>query len=229
MEKLIYTLEGAKIDDPAGLASSLQAAGASRVRINLSDETVAPAAPLAQKRGDILPNAAVQFWLQSSNAMFRDIAEEVVRSVCEEFHGWLVSESLIIPNRDHQPSNGQRTHGFAQIACLTLPESQSWSDWRKVWRDSHTQIAIDTQSNFEYIQNLVVEPLTDNAPPYVAIVEECFPPDAMTDAAVFFDAVGNQAKFDANLKTMMDSCARFITPGTIDVIPTSQFDFHSGG
>lgn len=225
MEKVIHSLYGVTRLDAAALAEKLREAGASQIRINLSDVDVAPAAQLAQKRGDSLPNAAVQFWLPSSNAEFRGDTDAILDAACSSRAAWLVAESTIIPNTDHPPQHGKRTYGFSQMAFLTLPDGQSWQDWRRIWRDSHTRIAIDTQSNFEYVQNLVVEPLTEGAPPFVAIVEECFPPEAMTDPTVFFDAAGDQAKFEANLKTMMDSCARFITPGTIDVLPTSQYDF----
>jgi hypothetical protein len=77
--------------------------------------------------------------------------------------------------------------------------------------------------------NLVVLPLTHDAPAYDAFVEECFPAEAMTDPQAFFDAVGDQAIFDANLATMMDSCGRFIDFARIDVIPTSQHDFSHFG
>ncbi|MFN5902520.1 MAG: EthD domain-containing protein [Novosphingobium sp.] len=99
----------------------------------------------------------------------------------------------------------------------------SHAEWLSLWQDSHTQVAIETQANFEYVQNLVVRTLTEGAPPYVAIVEECFPEAALTDPFVFFDAVGDPAKFKANLDRMMESCDRFIDRGTIDVIPTGQY------
>ena len=71
----------------------------------------------------------------------------------------------------------------------------------------------------------MVRPLTPEAPAYDAFVEECFPAAALTDPHAFFDAVGDEAKFQANLATMMDSCGRFIDFARIDVIPTSQYDF----
>ena len=227
MEKLIYSLTNAKIDDTTDFAQRLKQAGALHVRLNHRDAAVDPAKPLAQQRGADLPDIIAQFWMPSSNSRFRGAVEQAIGDVCDVFHGWLVSESTIIKNDLHPVQDGMRTYGFAQIACLTLPEGQAWTDWRKIWRDSHTQIAIDTQSNFEYIQNLVIEPLTPDAPPFVAIVEECFPPEAMSDPAVFFDAVGDPEKFQANLKAMMDSCERFIAPGTIDVLATSQYNFGS--
>ena len=69
----------------------------------------------------------------------------------------------------------------------------------------------------------VTRPLTADAPAIDAIVEECFPSGAMTDFKVFFDAPGDEPKFKRNLQRMVQSVARFIEPGQIDVIPTSQY------
>ncbi len=226
MEKTICALWGTESGRPlTGAAKELAHAGAIHIRINLRDEAVAAGSGLVQSRDEPLPDAVVQFWVPSSNQIFRRSFDAIIDQYCDHFHSWLVAESQIIPNEKQPPVASQRTDGFAQLAFLTLPPNSDWQAWRKVWRDGHTRVAIDTQSNFEYLQNLVVEPLTDGAPPYVAIVEECFPIEALTDPLVFFDAVGDQGKFDRNLAAMMESCARFIAPGSIDVFPTSQYDF----
>lgn len=73
------------------------------------------------------------------------------------------------------------------------------------------------------MQNVVVRALTPDAPAIDAVVEECFPAAAMRDPYVFFDAAGDEAKFQHNLERMMTSVHRFIDPGTIDVIPSSQY------
>ena len=92
-----------------------------------------------------------------------------------------------------------------------------------MWHGHHTRVAIDTQDNFLYVQNVVVRALTHAAPGYDAIVEECFPAAAMTDPHAFFDAVGDDEKFQRNVAEMMDSCGRFIDFDKIDVVPTSQY------
>lgn len=84
-------------------------------------------------------------------------------------------------------------------------------------------MAIDTQDNFLYVQNVVVRPLTHAAPVYDAIVEECFPDAAMTDPHAFFDAVGDADKLQRNVQAMMESCQRFIDFDKIDVLPSSQY------
>ena len=225
MEKVIYALNGTGNIRASTLAEAAIGAGATNVRVNLPDAAVKAGSAITQQRGETLPDAIVQCWVQTANPIFRRRLDTIIGEHCDSWHAWLVAESTIIENTDHPSASGERTAGFAQMAFLPLPDGMEWHEWRRIWRDGHTQIAIDTQSNFEYRQNLVVEALSDNAPPFVAIVEECFPIEALDNPFVFFDAAGDQAKFDRNLAAMMESCGRFITAGSIDVIPTSQFDF----
>lgn len=206
---------------PAALAN----AGASRIRLNLDDAQVTAGASLRQSRGERQHDAAVQFWLPTANTLFRTAIDRVIAAESARWHGWVVTESTIIANTAHTPVLGKRTHGWAQMAFLTLPDRLSHEAWRTIWQEHHTPVAIETQANFEYVQNLVVHALTRDAPPYVAIIEECFPEAALTDQLTFFDSPGDPARFRANLDRMMESCDRFIDRGTIDVIPTSQFCF----
>jgi hypothetical protein len=208
-------------DVPAKLAQL----GAQSIRLNIEEVRTAPAAPLRQSRGAQQHAALLQYWLPSAHPIFRAKIDALLDTFVARWAGWIVLESTILPNRDHPPASGARNWGWAQIACLTLPNGMAHEDWRRIWQDDHTQVAVETQANFEYVQNLIIRPLTPDAPPYVAIVEECFPDAAMTDAFAFFDAVGDKAKFAVHLERMMTSCNRFITPGTIDVIPTSQYNF----
>ncbi|OZA55499.1 MAG: hypothetical protein B7X78_10680, partial [Sphingomonadales bacterium 39-62-4] len=119
----------------------------------------------------------------------------------------------------------ERTWGWSQASFISFRPDMTREAAIAHWHTHHTRVAIETQSNFEYVQNLIVRPLTENAPAYDAIVEECFPLEALDQPEAFYDAMGNAAKFDANLAAMMDSCAGFIDFTRIDVIPTSQFDF----
>jgi hypothetical protein len=209
----------------ADLPDQLAAAGASGIRINVEDSLTDTGAALRQTRGDPQHQATIQFWIPSANTIFRRDVDATLSAAGEHFAAWLVLESTILPNKDHPPKNATRNWGWAQMAFLTRPERLTFDEWLAIWQDHHTRVAIETQSNFEYVQNIVIRALTPDAPPYAAIVEECFPESALSDPFVFFDAVGDPDKFNANLATMMDSCDRFIDRGTIDVIPTSQYNF----
>ena len=236
MEKLICLVWAGDDADRAAfnrrmldeLPARLMAAGASGLRINIEDDAVATGAHLRQSRGPQQHNAVVQFWLPSANGLFRHEVDAALDDMGERWAGWVVAESTIIANVAHPTISGQRTSGWAQMAFLVRPDRLSHAEWLAAWQERHTVVAIETQANFEYVQNLVVRAITGDAPPYAAIVEECFPAAALTDPMVFFDAVGDGAKFKANLDRMMVSCNAFIEPGVIDVIPTSQYNFSSG-
>jgi len=233
MEKLICLLWRAG-DEPRAvfnatlqerLPGALVAAGASNIRLNLEDDIAARGAHLRQTRGTVQHDAVVQFWLPSANPLFRAEVDAALDACCASWTGWVVAESTIIANTLHPSRAGERTAGWAQMAFLTVPQGMAYAEWLKRWQGDHTLVAIETQANFEYVQNVIVSTLKDGAPPYVAIVEECFAEAALTDPFTFFDAVGDPARFKVNLDRMMRSCDRFIAPGTIDVIPTGQYTF----
>lgn len=217
------------------LPRALVAAGASRVRLNLRDATVAPGEALVQQWQAPQQAAVVQFWMPSANARFRTAVDAALAAHSAWFAAWLVCESEIIPNAAHpcstnvspgkHPTTPERTWGWSQASFITFRPDITREEAVSHWHSHHTRVAIETQSNFEYVQNLIVRPLTEGAPAYSAFVEECFPLEALEQPEVFFDAVGNPEKFKANLDAMMASCHAFIDFTRNDIIPTSQFDF----
>ncbi|WP_044871427.1 EthD domain-containing protein [Pseudomonas sp. LFM046] len=231
MEKIIYTLWRTPQDSAEAfsqrlrgeLADQLLTLGAQGLQINLVDADVAPAAGLRQENNRPLPDATLSLWADSANTESRRPFDEVLTPATSRLAAYLVSESVVIRNTRFPAKLGERTHGFSQIAFLSCPPRLTRDAWLDVWRNYHTRVAIDTQDNFLYVQNLVVRPLTHGATPLDAIVEEAFPPAAMTDPMAFFDAVGDAEKFQKNLAAMMESCNRFIDFDRIDVLPTSQY------
>lgn len=225
MEKVVAALwgvENARLR--SGLPDALKAAGARRIRINLRDEAVAAGAGLVQRWQSPQQDAVVQFWLPSANARFRGDVDAALGAYSTRFSAWLVAESTIIQNTTHPPVAGARTWGWSQASFISFRPDLSRQEAISLWHGHHTRVAIETQANFEYVQNLIVAALTPDAPAYDAFVEECFPLAALDDPAAFFDAQGDAAKLKANVDTMMDSCGRFIDFTRIDIIPTSQFD-----
>jgi hypothetical protein len=206
------------------LPAALRAAGASAIRLNIRDAHVSPADPLVQRWQAPQQDAAAQFWLPSANALFRGAVDAALAAYSGRFAAWLVCESTVIANRNHPPQPGTRTWGWSQASFIAFRPDMPRAAAIDHWRSHHTRVAIETQSNFEYIQNLIVERLTPDAPDYDAFVEECFPDEAMTMPEAFFDAVGAPDRFAANTRAMVESCTAFIDFSRIDIIPTSQFD-----
>ena len=231
MEKIIYALW----KDPGeardrfnmrlmGEIAPKLADRAHALRINVQDDAVATGTSprLTSTRPQM--EAVVQLWLDSANDAARADVDAIFAEAAPRHAAWLASESTILPNRLHPPDPGKRTEGFSQIVFLGLPPRLNWTAWRDIWERQHTPVAVDTQANFEYVQNLIIRPLTYGAPAFAAMVEECFPAAALHDAAVYFDAADDTARFTENQRLMMESCARFIDFDMIDCIPTSQYD-----
>ena len=231
MQKVIYALwrdpgESIKAfnDRLRGDVASRLAASAHAVRVNVQDEAVEGGASPRMVATRPQMDAVVQVWMDSANDHFRQPFDEIIGSGSARYAAWLVAESVAIPNTLHPPRPGERTEGFSQIVFLGKPPRLTWEAWRHTWEHGQTSVAIETQANFEYVQNLVVRPLTYGAGDYAAVVEECFPAKAFYDEAVYFDAVGDDAKLKDNQARMAESCARFIDFDRIDCIPTSQYE-----
>ncbi|NND83307.1 MAG: hypothetical protein HKN50_12840 [Gammaproteobacteria bacterium] len=125
--------------------------------------------------------------------------------------------------------NPGRIEGMCQMAFIRKPAPQPRPEWLAAWLGDHTQIAIDTQANFGYRQNVVAVALPlkqSKQPPWPlmdAIVEENFPAIAMTSREAFFDAIDDPEKFEQHQQAMMQSCARFIDFEAFDCVPMSQY------
>ena len=114
-------------------------------------------------------------------------------------------------------------YGMCHVVFMSPPTSMDYHDWLAVWKDSHTQIAIDTQSTFGYRQNVVVRVLTEGELASHAIVEENFPPEAMASDHAFYATGGDETVLKDHMEAMMASCSRFIDFAHIDVIPMSEY------
>lgn len=205
------------------VADQLAALGARFVQANVQDGLALQGAQHIQISRAPAAEGVLQLWLDSANDEQRKPFDAVITAATWRMAAYLVSESQLLLNDRHPAKVGQRTECYAQIAAFQCPPRISKAHWLDTWRNSHGQIAIDTQDTFLYVQNLVVRPLTFGAPPYDAIVEEGFPEAAMTSPHVFYDAVGDDAKLKRNIEAMQQSCQRFIDFDKLDVVVTSQY------
>ena len=229
MEKIVYVLwkkEDATITDFKNdilhkVSKEILKLGALKLSVSIDDERVKPASALRQVNNVLPISGIISLWLDT--ALNRGPIESVVSKVTDSYAAYLVVESVPIVNTTQKVSSGQPTPGMSQVAFLKKPENLSHDDWLKLWQEDHTQVGIETQSTFQYIQNVVVRPLTEDAPEWTGIVEEGFPKEAMTDQMVFFNAAGDQKKFEAHLTRMMDSVFRFLDINQLNVIPMSEY------
>ena len=189
-------------------------------QVNLADDDVSDASGLIQSSYPPSPDAIV--FLKVKSLFHAEKELKVFESSSKKVFSYVVSESKII-EADESKNLNKRTEGFSQIVFLEKPKEMDRFSWFDHWTHHHTQIAIETQSNFIYTQNTVVRNLQKESPNFIAIIEECFPEGAMSDPEEFYAAKGNKELLEKNLGIMMASCKKFIDFSKIEVIPTSRY------
>jgi hypothetical protein len=197
------------------------------LRITVVDSDVASAAQKRLESCQPLPDAVVSIYLDDSALESSDDQEvfELALTQCTlRYTGYVVNESQPLPNVAHVAGSGERTYGFCQVVFLQRPERLTKAQWLELWQGQHTQIAIDTQATFAYRQNVIERVVSEGAPELHAMIEESFPPQAMTSDLAFYGA-NNQTELNEKMAAMMQSCARFIDFDRIDVIPMSEYFF----
>jgi hypothetical protein len=195
---------------------ALAATGATRLQVNVDDADVAA----AMRFGPGTPvTAVVSVWTDEDPAA----ALAVVRRVDADAHAWLVEERepLVPP----AVPDGERADALANVAFLRRPATMSPREWRSDWLERHTQVAIDTQGTFGYVQNPVLETLTPGGGDVAGIVEELFPMEALADQHAFYGSGGDDAELERRFTVLMDSCARFGAADGLDLVPSSRYGF----
>ncbi|MBX3287187.1 MAG: EthD domain-containing protein, partial [Actinobacteria bacterium] len=170
------------------LAARLGDLGAAGVQVNVADGAVAGAA-VRFSTFERPIEAVVAVWLPTATGSAADAVLAELGVAAERMAAYLVTES--VPLAPPPVGPGERTPGFANVALLRRPAHLDRDEWLARWQGDHTQVAIDTQSTFGYVQHVVVRPLTPGAPVVDGIVEELFPIEALHDFHVFFDTGGS--------------------------------------
>jgi len=227
MEKLVYALW--KGDSSADafrdrllykLATRLPTLGAENLAISAIDSDVAAGAKLHM--GARKPDAILTFWMECSQD--RGPLEERIDYFTESMAGYLVVESRPMVFESPVPP-GERTPGFNLVGFILPKPGMAHADFVQHWYDVQRDTAIETQTSFNYVRNEVVRPLTPDAPPWNAIVEEGFPTETLDSPHGFYDSDGSEERYQAQLARMMASVEAFIDMENIDSHPMSEYRF----
>jgi hypothetical protein len=136
--------------------------------------------------------------------------------------GYLVTESVPLRNTTHRAPLGSRTPGITMLALLEKPERLTMTDWLTLWHDEHSPLAMEIQCTYRYVRNVVARPLTPDAPPWLGLVEEGFPAEAIGDPARWYEAPGDPAKLRERVGQMVSSVKRFLDLDRIETHPMSE-------
>ncbi|MBC9734526.1 hypothetical protein IBJ60_14990 [Nocardioides sp. zg-578] len=208
-----------------GLRDRLAALGAGRLQVNLDDEPVADAMRIASPDGPV--RAVVSVWVDTGDAVDA-LADPVTDSLAAAVagSGARLAGYEVEQRRPLEPPvvpDGVRADALANVAVLRRPAELDEAEWRHRWLVDHTPVAIATQGTFGYLQNVVVAPVTADAPYVSAIVEELFPMAATTDLHAFYGSGDDDAELRSRMEQMMASVSRFGADRGLDLAPTSRY------
>ena len=222
MTKTIFALWGddlaTALHDPA-LHERLAAAGVRRLQLNIDDEPVAAAMRIPEFEQPI--GALVSVWDAEAEAV-----AEVLSTVATTVHGYAVEERRRLD--PPEAWDGSRADALANVAVLRRPVDLPREEWLRIWMVDHTPIAVRTQATFGYVQNIVLEPVTPDAPRLDAFVEELFPSAGITDMHAFYGSRGDDAELNRRLTELMTSVARFGADHDLDLVPSSRYLYELG-
>jgi hypothetical protein len=204
----------ASLHDPA-LRTRLAEAGATRLQLNIDDEHVAPAMRIPEFERPV--GAAVSVW---TDGRASDVTNALGKAA-ERVEGWRVEERRRLD--PPEVYDGSRADALANVAILRRPAELTRAEWLRRWMVEHTPIAIRTQATFGYVQNIVDDPVTPDAPEVSAFVEELFPMAGMTDMHAFYGSGGDDAELQRRLTELMASVSRIGADHDLDLVPTSRY------
>lgn len=214
--KMVFALWGADHAALRGdaLRAELAAAGVRRLQLNLDDADVAPAMRIPT--GEPMSGFA-SVWTDGDAAPVAAALDRLADRVA----GWSVDERRRLD--PPEVADGERADTLANVAVLRKPADLETTEWMRRWMVEHTPIAIRTQATFGYVQNVVVAPVTADAPYVSALVEELFPSAGMTDMHAFYGSDGDDAELGRRLGRLMASVARIGADRDLDLVPTSRY------
>lgn len=229
VEKLVYVLWRRGDVAPEAFAEAMLgpvcerflSLGVRGLTLNRVDASVEHALPARRTRLDPPPDATINFWLDAADQ--RGPYEAALDAVCVRSAGYWVVESVPLVNTTQRAAPGERTPGVNMIALLERPDWIAWDDWIDRWHGPHRAVALETQSTFHYVRNVVVRALTPGAPLWAGIVEEGFPADAVTDPMKWYAAGGSQQVLQRNLQRMVESCKAFLDLDRVESHPMAEY------
>jgi hypothetical protein len=229
MEKLVSVLwkpEGQADGEFAaallGETRELVKRGASRLRISVVDDHVAPGARLRIGQMDPPKAAIVCYWLDMADD--RSQIERALGRVSARVSSFLVVESEPLRNTTQVASLGERTPGFSLVTGIVPKAGMSYPDFVRYWHTIHRATALETQSTFAYVRNEIVRAFDPDPPPWVAIVEEGFPIGALTDPKVFY-AAADAETLKRHTARMFDCVQGFLDLAQVESHPMSEYVF----
>jgi len=181
-----------------------------------------------------LPFAEVDLWLDDIGDRAR--FEQVLAAGGVRFHAWQVEESVYTDyggNRHARARDwpdGHRSPGVVMLTLLTRPGGMARDEWVRRWHGRISPVSEGIQPRTRYVRNLVVAPLTEDAPPWEGMVAECWPSARhIRNPFLFYGAGRNPLKVVWNMGRIVAAVAHFTSIRKVRSIMTGEYFLKTDG
>jgi hypothetical protein len=172
------------------LAPRILAAGVAGLSLQVADEHARVRSPSPFPLFGRRAVAVVNVWTDSPEQVL-----DILRGERMEVHAWRSDESVYRDYGDNAHSgprewpDGERSPGITLVSLLERPASLSTEEWLSRWHGVMSPISERIQPRTRYVRNHLVAALTEDAPAFEGLVEECWPsPRHLTDPWLFYGA-----------------------------------------
>jgi hypothetical protein len=239
MVKLIYALwaaEGQSKQKTKELLLNqvqhkLYDAGVKKLTMYIDDEfsTVRSPAPKLYPGPEI--GAELSLWVDGVEKHV-DI-EKVLEPYRFRIAGYLVEESIYTEYggnrhfRQRDWPDGERSPVVMAVTLMERPKKLSREEWIKRWHGTQSPVSEAMQPRARYIRNVVLEPLTADAPPFEGIVEEAWPSARHITNYFLFYGASNIFHLARNMYRMFRSVSAFLEFRRIRTSTMSEYILRS--
>lgn len=209
------------------IAPALLAAGARRLSVDVADADAAVPSPSPFPLRAARPVAMINAFVDDLDTV--EALLGVVRGHGLDVHAWQVEPSIYrdygdngrCPPRDWP--DGERSPGILTVNLLERPARMDRDRWVAHWHGVMSPVSEAIQPRTRYVRNLVLQPLTPDAPPYEGIVEECWPTrETLSDVWAFYGA-RTVWQLVRNQLAILRAVTGFLTLWRVMTIPMSEY------
>ncbi len=170
-------------------------------------------------------------WLEELD--LHDDVEKILNETGLSFAGYLVDESVYKDYGDNQHAkprdwpDGERSPSVMAITLLTKPERYTHEEWLRRWHGVMSPESEKIQPRQRYVRNVVVRPVTENAPAYDGIVEEAWPSAEHISNPYLFYCASNPFQLGWHLFKMLKAILQFHNLLKIRTVTMSEYFIRS--
>ena len=172
-------------------------------------------------------SAEIGLWVESVEA--RAPLEQGLAALGFRLAGYLVDETVYTDygeNRHAAPRDwpdGERSPGIVAVTLLERPERLSQEEWMRRWHGTMSPVSEAIQPRTRYVRNVVLQPLTPDAPDYEGIVEEAWPSKRHIANPFLFYGASGPWKLCRNVARILRAVTSFLTLWRIRTTLMSEY------